>query len=697
MSVPSKKITGKDADYLAAPADAFARDAGVFARHRDNYEYRPEQEAMARAVHEALRENKHLLVEAGTGVGKSLAYLLPIVAYALRENVRVAISTETRALQKQILEQEIPLCEKILKKKVPAEICLGASNYICKRKLGRVVQDGSFDLEMQDHLPEFLAWEAATESGTRLDYDGFATPTFWNQVTREPDNCLAKQCPNFDVSFFFVARRKWREAKVLIVNHSLLCSHLALERKLLPEFEHVVIDEGHRFPASLMEAFQKTVTTTEISTLIRQCPDTPRKDLDQFERWHEKMSEPLALRPGQNLRLREAFDFAKTQEYLDRMKSITSRLRLEIENSKASLFGEEEDEGQERDEHLLKLTMLLTRLDAARRVMGDILVGPDDGFVHWVTRPEKGRETNLRFTVSPLEIGSVSHSALLDEFSSVVFTSATLTSSGREPFDYFKRQLGIDPSDVEANKNPVFRELKLNSPFDFKQNAILYLPRNIPDPKEEEEFLEAAALLLSHLLTLSGGGAFVLFTSKASLRAVHERLTELREEGAGGFETDPDLEFFDQNRLGAPMALAGFQKARRGVLLGLATFWQGIDIPGDRLRLVVLVRLPFRVPDDPLLEARMDREREAGRSPFFNLQLPEAIIDLKQGFGRLIRSRRDRGAVCIIDPRPTTRAYGRDILAALPPARLVRSFSELRRAYGDLFAKTAAGSTSGDE
>ena len=769
---------------ISNPTIPFRKDSRIFSDIWPAYQWRPQQEEMARGVTRTLREDNILLVEAGTGVGKTLAYLLPLCYYALENDVRVAVSTETRSLQKQILEKDIPTIEKILGRSIAAEVCMGASNYVCKRKLSRVVERGDFGPDMAEHLSDFIDWESATEAGSRQDYTGFVTNDFWNRVTRESDNCLGRRCPNYDESYYFVAREKWKRAKVLIVNHSLLSAHISMEGKLLPEFKHVVIDEAHRFPEIYLSSFQNNMSLGELYTLFKGLGAVATPFQDTLEAFHKEVRDSLDLFPGRSKRLKTGLNTVHGGELIKNIEGLVKDTEQKLEGlgkGNHKLFGDDEDEGEAElegsaledddgvdsmDELKLKTTMRLERLRNVLHVLGEIVKGPGHEEVHWVSRREKDRNHYYEMTLSPVYTGDLMRVNFLDDFKSVIFTSATLSSSGKDPFAYFKRELGVfaDPDltlpeenfrrvekdafadsvrstmntladeeraleesekppplkprrtrsgpsaanseigesdteeesgsgdetevDEEELEEEQFRpahsrlmSLWLDSPFDYSRRSILYLPRSIPDPtKEEEQFHQAAARLIAYLLELTEGGAFILFTSQRSLKLVHELLEESE-------EMDKSVELFSQSRLGAPAALAGFMESKQGALLGLATFWQGIDIPGDKLRLVILVRLPFRVPDEPVLEARMDLARNKGGNPFFNLQLPQAIIALKQGFGRLIRTAADRGAVCIIDPRVTTRSYGRDIISALPPARRAMKFGELKRAYLELFEK----------
>ncbi len=718
---------------LKDPLEPFRADSDIFSKLWPDYEHRPQQEQMAEHVSRALQEQKILLVEAGTGTGKTMAYLLPLLHHALENKVRVAISTETRALQKQILEKDVPMLRKILGRDIRAEVCFGSSNYVCKRKLERVVDQGDFGPDMQDHLSDFLDWEAETAEGTRFDYDGFASRDFWNRVTREPDNCLARRCPHYDESFIFMARNRWKDAHLLILNHSLLASHLAMEGKLLPEFEAVVIDEAHRFPEIFAGSFHENMSLGEIFSLFKNLGSRVGTLQDDLEDFHAQFIAQVDLYPGQSKRLREALEIPDGDSFVRGLRDLKSKLDQEYEKmdlAHASLFEGEAGESETLDEEKLRLNMHLGRLDNHVRILEKLFQGPDKDYVHWLSRSERDRKNYYELTIAPIFSGDSVRAELLDSFSTVVFTSATLTASGSNPFGYFMNEIGLispdepaerrgsstdenmddgpqspetakgdsgDAEDAEpadegeseeednADYGPVRERVftaRLDSPFDYASRAILYLPRNVADPaKEEEEFHEHAALLIRHLVNLSGGGAFVLFTSNRSLRTVHEMLVEDE-------ELDPDLELQSQPELGPGPALKAFQATDQGVLLGLATFWQGIDVPGDKLRLVILVRLPFRVPDDPALEARMELEKSRGAKPFFSIQLPQATITLKQGFGRLIRGARDRGAVCIIDPRMTTRGYGRDILGALPRASVVRKFADLKAAYLNLFEQS---------
>ncbi len=698
--------------------------AGVerFRRVWPDYEPRPQQERMAGAVHSALRDGRSLLVEAGTGVGKTLAYLLPLLEYGEREDVRVVVSTETRSLQQQILEKDLPTARKILGRDIPAELCLGASNYVCKRRLAGVLDEGSFGPEMMDSIEEFLAWEKRTETGVRHEYTGPASPEFWRKIGRDPDDCLGGRCPNFDVSYYFLAKRRWQDARLLVVNHSLLSYHFAYGRRLLPEFSHVVVDEAHRFPEIFHGAFAEAASFREMQIMITELGRKGHADESRaFESFRDALIEALPLKPGENLRCGGAgLELAAGRDFvsaLDRGQRYLKQKLQQLSQQQQLSLGDSEDRNQTNVD-AMEVQALSNRLSRVTSLVNTLLDGAPESEdrVFWLSRAaeerrrrrsskkdrgERNDAPDYRLQRAPLYPGALIRRNFLKEVRTVVFTSATLTTRGGAPretsgnqtkaetihpaFAYFAREIGCDDGGDSGEVAPPL-SLQLDSPFDYRRRALLYLPRDMPDPaREEERFHQAAAREIERLLLLSRGGAFVLFTSGRSLRAVQALMSGERRY-AGDEDDHAAYEIINQLEHGASTALLKFLQAERGALFGLATFWQGIDIAGDRLRLVILVRLPFRVPDEPLLAARMEREKESGGDPFRSLQLPAAVISIKQGFGRLIRTHNDRGIVAILDPRIRTKNYGKGILRALPPARIAASsFEEMVQIRDELF------------
>ncbi|MEQ9365849.1 MAG: ATP-dependent DNA helicase [Leptospirales bacterium] len=734
----------------------FRADSPTLGEHLPGYNHRPQQEAMARAVAatlaraDATGQPQSLLVEAGTGVGKTLAYLLPLLDRALQDNTRVVVSTETKSLQSQLLEKDLPIVQELLGRRIKSEICLGASNYVCKRKLSRVMAEGGFGPEMAGRTDAFLDWESGTEAGLRSEYRGYASPAFWRKVTRDPEDCLGSRCPNYDISYYFLAREQWRAAQLLIVNHSLLASHFALEGRFLPEFSHLVIDEAHRFPEIFHGAFLNEFSFTEIQSLAQE---VGRRGVDLaslFEAFRDRLQSKVPLQRGGHVRRQTGMDFAEGQALRGGVVRAEQVVRLQLEELKAQQelgFGDPSaDEGAPPEQQRLQqsvefieLQSMAQNLGRLRALLEALLNGAGREAVFWFSReagpgPEyqdapptaQDARANYRMHLAPLYPGRLFQEAFFArEIRATIFTSATLTTGpANQPdaFRYFGGEVGLiaprpprpangrdlsaaptnhaasgaqvqgavpkessaDPADPPPV--PVPETLQLDSPFDYASRAILYLPQGMPDPsREENRFHEAAAREIERLLLLSRGGAFVLFTSGRSLRAVqaHFQSTERRYAGEAGDQAA--FEIFSQLDQGPAAALAKFREHPRGALFGLATFWQGIDVPGDMLRLVILVRLPFRVPDEPMLAARMEREKEEGRDAFGGLQLPAATLSIKQGFGRLIRTARDRGLVAILDPRLQTKGYGKKILAVLPPARRIREFPDVARAFRDLF------------
>lgn len=643
------------------------------------FELRKEQIKMSIDIQKSLYNSEISLIEAGTGVGKSLAYLLPSILYSIETGKKIVISTETIALQNQLIQKDIPIAKKILNIDIKAEIALGSSNYLCKRRMDHTIASGNFGYEMTPYLNDFYAWEKNTSTGIKSEYKGFSTPEFWSKVSRDSENCLGRKCPNFNISYYFLEKEKWKNANILIVNHYLLASHIAGDLKILPEFQNLIIDEAHNFPDILGKSFRISILYNDIINLIQFISGRDKKNTGLMGKIDESLKNKKLinrLNEGEEVvryffgKLFEEFpllfqaqritnhinpDDSRLENYLfevsSYLKSIQDKFNPDTENIL------EKEIIMELEFSISKSKMYAESLKMIRTLeKGNIVIWLDPA-------DENSKEKFYGINAQPMESGDLITEKLYPNMDSIIFTSATL-SNGKNKFTFFKSQIG----------EPSTKDKSYPSPFPYSKNALLYLPKNIRDPvSQPEEFQEDIIKLLPYLLNLSEGNAFVLFTSNKMMREVFTSV-----------KSNINLPIFSQHELGAEKAKQEFLENDNSVLFGVSTFWQGIDIKGDKLRSVIITKLPFQPPGEPVLEAKIESYKERNANPFAEMQLPHAILTLKQGFGRLIRSKTDKGFVALLDPRVQTKKYGKDLILNLPPAKIVNSFKSLKESYLNL-------------
>ncbi len=631
-------------------------DGGALSRTFDGYESRPQQLEMAHAVDAALAHGTPLLVEAGTGTGKSLAYLVP----AVRSGLRVVISTATKALGEQIMQRDLPTLARL---GLPADATLvkGLSNYVCLRRLddhrraaatGKVRADGA--------LTRVLDWVDHTDSGDRADLaDVSDDAPVWRDVTSSSETRIGQRCQFFDRCFVTRMRRKAEASKIIVTNHHLFFADLALRQnpggQALPDYDAVIFDEAHALEDIATEFFGVRVTRARIDGLAR---DATRA----FDHAGLLKDPSRALTLTRVLAtLADASD--SMFRTLPRPRAESSRTFLRPESlegdlgramrSLRSALTELCDQAREfvtLGDALLSVTR---RADTTCEALDRIANPMPQAFVAYTDVDARGGGA---VAAAPVEIGEMLKAQLWSRTKAVVLTSATLATSGERGFQFIRGRLGV-PEDADS--------LQLASPFDFPTQAALYVSATLPEPRDPE-FLAAAAREVRALVDVTGGGAFLLCTSVRAMRAFAE---ELR--GRWPYET------FVQGEAPKNVLLQRFREAHDAVLIATSSFWEGVDVPGHALRLVIMDKLPFDSPDDPVVASRIQRLTDAGRSPFAEYQLPSAALALKQGFGRLIRTRRDVGIVAILDRRLVKRGYGRSLLAALPPASRCHSIEEV--------------------
>ncbi len=638
-------------------AEAVLAPDGVLAASIPHYEDRPEQRAMAAAVSSALADERAMLIEAGTGTGKTLAYLVP----ALLSGKRVVVSTGTRALQDQIARRDIPLLQELLPRPFTWAALKGVSNYVCRRRLlDLVVERPPGDLGDQLAVAHEWALESVTGDRSELSHLAENAP-IWSRITNTPETRLGSRCPHFERCFVTRARRRADKADLVLVNHHLFFADLALRNthpgaRVLPDYDAVVFDEAHQLEDVITEHFGLTVSTLRFSYLSRDAraaldrvsgtsfrPSPARLVIEHVERCagdlFGQVRHVLVAAAGDNS------GRVELPEGLFEREAVRDAW-WKLDTALDDLGRHAGHEAQSDDDEIAEAASGIARRCGQLRddlaTMAEHTPGIDDTHVQWGDVSRRG----VVLRAAPIEVTNVLGRDLLTRTPSAIFTSATLTTA--DQFDYMRDRLGFDDS---------VGELQVESPFAYGEQAMLYVPRDLPEPRDAAAGAAIAARIHA-LVTMTDGRAFVLFTSHRGMRDAERRCRDdLAKDG---------LVLLVQNQEPRASLLERFRLTERAVLFGTGSFWEGIDVPGDALSLVIIDKLPFAPPTDPLVAARTRRVDADGGDAFMELQVPQAALALKQGFGRLIRRRDDRGIVAVLDPRIVTRRYGRTFIDTLP-------------------------------
>ena len=629
------------------------------------FEHRPQQIAMAEAVGRAFDNEHHLIVEAGTGTGKSLAYLVPAILWAVKFNKKVVVSTYTKTLQEQLLYHDIPLLREKLKIPFRYALCLGHENYLSLRRLKRASQTGLFTKAEEDgQMQAIFDWVRETSTGVKGDLPFEPLSSVWEDVGRQKDLCLGKNCETYSSCYYFKERKRWFSAHLLIVNHHLFFANVASNGAVLPRFDAVVFDEAQNIEESATSFLGLEISNSYLFYFLDRLyhPRTRKGMLSRIE--HDYV---LQLR-NQVAAVRQAVDAFFTrilEEYGKKDRVLRFYKPVVMDNSIYVPMKELHEslktfEGMvQTEEDRVEITAAANRCMEFNNTLTAFLNQHLNGYVYWLEITEKKRYSRVVLHGVPINAAEELQDQVFSKIARVVLTSATLTT--HKGFEFIQERIGFEPKE----------ESILDSPFDYPNQALLYTSGDLPEPSEEMgKYASAIAKRCGELVEITEGRTFILFTSYALLHQVFDRLKNL----------SSHLQLLKQGEIPTGQMIKRF-KETPSVIFGTNSFWQGVDVPGEALKSVIITKLPFDVPSEPLTEARLENLRQRSIDPFSHYQIPRAIIQMKQGFGRLIRKKSDTGIISILDSRIVRRGYGKQFLTSLPPCKVVENLVEVKKFF----------------
>jgi ATP-dependent DNA helicase DinG len=619
---------------------------------------------MAEAVLRAFEDKKHLIVEAGTGTGKTMAYLVPAIAYALAKNKRVIISTGTKNLQEQLMEKDIPFLQKVMPKKFTASYMKGRSNYACLYRIKKAESQPILEgLDEMDYFDEVRHWSRESETGDRSELVNLPENlSFWGRINAKSETCIGQKCPDFEPCFVTRMRERAEEADIVIVNHHLFFADLNIRGneygRVLPDYGAVIFDEAHLVEDIAADYFGFQISSFQVEELARDTDALPITDAVASRHLTKNAAKIIGLADQFWTR----FTQVRNQDGRFPLMANAFAQKTVKGDIQPTLLGEAYfafDQALEQLENAVdvfadKLTeaeSLVRRIRQTRFDLDFICTQSEKNYVYWLEKRGKG----MFLRASPIDVSALLQEKLFDKMETVVMTSATLSSNGK--FDFIKDRLGLDGRNIETLVAP--------SAFDYQKQAVIYLPKAMPDPRAPE-FSQMAASEIIKLLQVTNGRAFVLSTSNSSMNALYELVS-----------TRVNFPCFIQGSMSKAGLLDKFRQTPNAVLFATSSFWQGVDVRGEQLSCVIIDKLPFAVPSDPIVAARTRFIDENGGKSFFDYSVPQAVITLKQGIGRLIRSKTDRGVIALLDPRLKTKSYGRDFLNSLPRCRVTNELKDV--------------------